>query len=72
MALIVAALTVVGQSRSGATSLITGVPLMTRLANAAISYGRYLAEIAWPINLACFYPYDRALRSPWQLHLFAC
>ncbi len=59
MTLIVAALTVVGQSHSGATSLITGVPLMTRFANAAISYGRYLIKIAWPVNLACFYSYDR-------------
>jgi len=59
MAIVVAVLTAIGQQHSGATSLITGVGLPTRAENAAVSYATYLGKIFWPVNLACFYPYDR-------------
>lgn len=36
---------------------IKNVPLMSRLANAALSYGVYLKQMVWPAGLAIFYPY---------------
>ncbi len=41
-----------------ATHATTSVlPLSSRLANAAVSYVKYLAETAWPTRLAAFYPH---------------
>jgi Tfp pilus assembly protein PilF len=59
MAALVLCLTVLGQDRSNATSLLSQLPLHTRLANAAAAYPRYLGKIIWPVNLSCFYPYHR-------------
>ena len=36
-----------------------GVPLASRLANAVVSYARYLGEAFWPAGLAPFYPLPR-------------
>jgi hypothetical protein len=33
------------------------VPLSSRVANALLSYGTYLAQAVWPAKLAIFYPY---------------
>jgi tetratricopeptide (TPR) repeat protein len=33
------------------------IPLWTRLLNAVLSYGGYLAKMAVPVNMAVFYPY---------------
>jgi protein O-mannosyl-transferase len=38
-------------------SEIKAVPLMSRLANAVLSYGVYLKQMIWPAGLAIFYPY---------------
>jgi tetratricopeptide (TPR) repeat protein len=35
--------------------------LITRIANAVISYAAYLGKTLWPINLAAFYPYENPL-----------
>jgi protein O-mannosyl-transferase len=37
--------------------LSTQLPLGLRLANAVVSYARYLAKTIWPSHLAVFYPY---------------
>ncbi len=63
----VTVLTVVGQRRDGATSLVPNLSLGTRLANASVSYARYLGKMLWPVNLACHYPYERHLPLPWVL-----
>lgn len=55
---LVAVLTVYGQSTSGATAYLAAVPSFTRLANGPIFYMRYIAKMLWPLDLACFYPYD--------------
>jgi Flp pilus assembly protein TadD len=52
-------LTVYGQQRSGSTSHLAGVPFWIRLENAPIFLVRYLGKVLWPVNLACFYPYDK-------------
>jgi Tfp pilus assembly protein PilF len=58
-------LTVLGQVRSGSTSYLADVPIGPRLACAAVSYVRYLGKIVWPVNLACFYPYQRNWPGVW-------
>lgn len=58
MCAVVAYLTVIGQAESKATTLIQ-VSIATRLGNAAISLVRYLGKMLWPVDLACFYPYNR-------------
>lgn len=40
-------------TQSGGT---TPIPLGARVANAAASIGEYLGTVAWPVNLAAFYP----------------
>ena len=67
MAAAVMVLTVVGQQRDGATSLVPNLSLATRLANAAASYARYLGNMLWPVNLACHYPYERQFPLAWVL-----
>jgi Flp pilus assembly protein TadD len=66
IACVVAVLTVIGQQHSGATSLVTGVSIATRAENA-FSYAAYLGKIFWPVNLACFYPYDRHPKAAWVI-----
>ena len=56
---VVSILTAIGQQHSGATSLIKGLTPTARLEHAIVSYGWYLGKIAWPVNLACFYPYNQ-------------
>jgi tetratricopeptide (TPR) repeat protein len=46
--------TFIVQQSSGA--VLTTLPLSDRVANAAISYCRYLGKLFWPVNLAAFYP----------------
>jgi Flp pilus assembly protein TadD len=43
--------------RAGGAVLPTGeLSLSGRIANALVSYIRYVGKLLWPINLACFYP----------------
>ncbi len=48
------AVTFVVQKRGG--SVISGLPFPDRVANAAVSYCRYLGKLFWPVDLAAFYP----------------
>jgi protein O-mannosyl-transferase len=42
------------------------IPLLYRAENAALSYGRYLARMLWPVRLAVIYPYSKeVLRFGW-------
>jgi len=50
-----AVITYLVQQQGGAMSGITALP--ERLANAVVSYARYLAKTVWPDGLAVFYPY---------------
>jgi tetratricopeptide (TPR) repeat protein len=45
------------QSAEGAVQKLDDFPLSARLANAAVSYGVYLAKTVWPAGLAAFYPH---------------
>ncbi len=54
------------QRNTGATSTLQQLPLDLRLANAAISYWRYLAKVSWPVNLSAFYPFPATIPA-WQI-----
>ncbi len=45
------------QRAGGAVSPLSGLPLTARLANAVVSYARYLAKGLWPTDLAVLYPH---------------
>jgi protein O-mannosyl-transferase len=58
MALGVTAATVVGQSRTAMMS-VSSMSWPARLSNAIISYGTYIAQMFWPVNLTALYPLPR-------------
>ena len=63
------AITVWAQRRGGSLSAVENLPLGYRLANAALSYVRYLELMFWPRGLACYYPYPKSdfdAHGPWQ------
>ncbi len=51
------------QYKNGYVMPLDFVPLITRFANAVVSYAIYLGKIFWPVNLAIWYPYDLYLLS---------
>jgi tetratricopeptide (TPR) repeat protein len=44
------------QRSAGALATVETLPLGARIENALVSYCRYLEKLAWPTNLAVFYP----------------
>ena len=46
------------EKKAGSLSSVDILPLLTRAANAIVSYVTYLEKTFWPINLVVFYPYD--------------
>jgi hypothetical protein len=53
------------QRQSGAIAGIGGLPPSARLANAGVSYVRYLWKTVWPVDLAVFYPLNAI--PTWQV-----
>jgi len=43
------------------------VPMNLRLANALVSYVKYLWKMIWPFNLSIFYPFPSKMLPLWQL-----
>src|SRR3989442_5684107 len=54
----------VAAQRAGAVGHLARFPLEARLANALVSYARYLGKTLWPSGLAVFYPYPSAWLAP--------
>ncbi len=48
-------------------SEIKSVPLLSRIANAVLSYGIYLKQMVWPVRLAIFYPYRDLPMFSWPV-----
>ncbi|HWX21274.1 MAG TPA: tetratricopeptide repeat protein [Candidatus Binatia bacterium] len=51
------AVTFAAQQSGKTVTALAGLPLSARVANALVSYGRYLGKLMWPSNLAVFYPH---------------
>lgn len=51
-------ITFLAQRSSGAVVPLNNTPVSARLANAVVSYARYLLKTFWPTKLAVFYPYE--------------
>ena len=67
---LVCVLTVRAQAAVGAVASAERLPLGARLANAVVSYVRYLLMMVWPSGLAAFYP-QPASRPAWEVLLAA-
>jgi tetratricopeptide (TPR) repeat protein len=61
------AITYFVQKGGGAVSEAT--PFLVRVANAVLSYGRYLGRMLWPAHLAVMYPYSTSVP---RVELCAC
>ncbi len=57
-------LTVMAQKSAGTISGVEALPLATRIANAAVSYWRYIAKTIWPQELSIFYTYPALEGTP--------
>ncbi len=51
-------ITIAAQRTGGAIAKMDILPLTARLANAVVSYGRYIAKMFWPNKLAVIYPLE--------------
>jgi tetratricopeptide (TPR) repeat protein len=58
LAAVSSVITFIAQKVSGAVININALPLQSRVANAIVSYTRYIGKLVWPSNLAVFYPFD--------------
>jgi Flp pilus assembly protein TadD len=60
-------ITLVAQHRGGAVASIEAVTFPLRLANAVVSYVRYMVKTVWPTELSILYPHPYLLGgSPWR------
>ena len=60
-------ITLIAQWRGGAVAAIEGFPFGVRVANAVLSYVRYLGKMFWPAGLAVPYPHPGSNLPPWQI-----
>jgi protein O-mannosyl-transferase len=56
LSIVSSVITVRAQSSGGAVASLGLVPLDTRLANAVVSFGRYIAKLFFPLELGIWYP----------------
>ena len=54
------------QQQSGALRPLDAVPLGVRVANALVSYVKYIGKMFWPADLAVLYPYPSAFTG-WKV-----
>ncbi len=57
LAAVSSGVTIWAQHRGGAISSLERLPVGLRIANAAVSYVRYMEKAVWPSGLAVFYPH---------------
>jgi tetratricopeptide (TPR) repeat protein len=67
LAALSAAITIWAQRQGGSLIALDRLPLELRLANAALSYVRYLGKTFWPVDLAVFYPFPVRGIPAWQV-----
>lgn len=66
LVIVSAVLTFIFQRIGGAVKPAEILPINLRLANAAVSYIRYLGKMVYPTRLAVFYPHSGANLPLWQ------
>jgi protein O-mannosyl-transferase len=59
------------QQDVGTMSALDRLPLLARVSHAFVSYGVYLWQMIWPMNLAAFYPYPQVPPAFWVTLLVA-
>ena len=60
LALVSSVVTYIQQQRVGKVMYMGELPMTSRLANALVSYTKYLAKTVWPTRMAVFYPYPNS------------
>ncbi len=63
--------TLLVQSRGGCTEHLDRLDFAARASNALVAYARYLGLIAWPNDLAVFYPHPALVSPDTSQHLAA-
>lgn len=63
-----AVITMKAQRAGGAVLSLASSPLSIRLANAIVSYVRYIGKAFWPTPLAPMYPHPGASLRAWQVY----
>jgi hypothetical protein len=53
--------------QEGSGAVVSVIPLQIRLANAIVSFGGYIIQMFWPLNLACFYPHPYDALPAWKM-----
>jgi tetratricopeptide (TPR) repeat protein len=66
LAAISSIVTFIVQKSGGAVGTLEIYPFEIRLANALVSYARYIIKMIWPQNLAVFYPHPGQSLPMWQ------
>jgi tetratricopeptide (TPR) repeat protein len=69
LAAISSVITFLVQRTGGAMSGLNTIPLQIRVANAFLSYVRYIGKMFWPQNLAIVYPFDADSITFWPIVL---
>lgn len=59
-----AVITVIAQRAHGAVQSLETFTMTERIANAVVSYAKYVAMLFYPANLAVWYPFERDLSVP--------
>ncbi len=65
------AITFLAQQKGGSVMSINIIPMGLRIANAVISYAKYIGKMIWPSRLAIFYPYPGDKLPLWMVVLVA-
>jgi tetratricopeptide (TPR) repeat protein len=60
------AVTFLAQKKGEALGLLDVYPLLMRVANAVVSYVKYIQKLIWPHDLAILYPYPKVITA-WQV-----
>ncbi|MDP2645030.1 MAG: tetratricopeptide repeat protein, partial [Desulfobacterales bacterium] len=62
----ISVVTFIGQKQIGALETLDSYPIRVRLANALVSYVRYIGKMLWPVDLAVIYPHP-GMPPGWQI-----
>jgi Flp pilus assembly protein TadD len=66
LAVVSSVVTFLVQKGGGAVGALEAYPVRIRVANALLSYFRYMVKMIWPQNLAVFYPHPGQSLPMWQ------